>query len=78
MPVLVASQSLSANWNSKHSLLVNGFHELTDHEWNTLYSLDLFLRPHKLTFQRSGILVSLGLGGSVASAYLCSSFMYSS
>ncbi len=34
-------------------LLVNCFHELANDQRNTLYSLDLFLCPNKLSFQRS-------------------------
>ena len=42
----------------EYSLLIDGFHKLTDDQRDALYSLDLFLRPHELALQRSGGIVS--------------------
>ena len=56
--MIVRSQCLSdvSNTDSGHErwsdiLLINGFHKLSDDEWNTLYSLDFFLSSHKFALE---------------------------
>ena len=61
-------------------LLIDGFHELTNDEWHTLYSLDLLLGPDKLALKTPD-----GNGNQrhperdiVERIHLCSSLIYSS
>lgn len=52
MPVLATPVNLDPSWVLwVDLLLIYRFHELTYDQRNTLYPLDLFLCPDKLSFQ---------------------------
>jgi uridine kinase len=80
MPVLGEIVSRSRETISRCGiLLVDGFHELSNNQWNALNPLDLFLRSDELTLQASATTrISVWLVEAFEAANLCSSLMYSS
>ena len=60
-------------------LLIDGLHELSDDQWDALYSFDLFLSAYQLALETSINKISQITSASVRlEPYLCSSLMYSS
>ena len=56
-------------WDERYSLLVDGFHELPNHQGDTLNPLDLLLGPDQLPFQAPAHKHSLVSSGLVGLSY---------